>query len=158
MKKYVKILVLVVALILVVGCGKTVEEKEVIKTCKSTTNDVANGYKLESEYTVYAKGDVVDKVVTTETITSENEETLDYFEEYLEDTYSSIDEVYGGYENDVTNENGKVISKTTIDYNEMDLAKYVEDNTAMKDYVNSDNKMLLEGVINIYESLGAICE
>lgn len=155
MKKYVKILVFVIVLILITGCGN---KEEAIKTCKSTTNDVINGYKLESEYKVYSKGDVVEKVETIETVTSENDEMLDYFEAYLENTYSSMDEVYGGYENEVTNKNGKVISKTTIDYNEMDLKLYVEDNTAMKNYVNSDNKILLKGILNLYESLGAVCE
>lgn len=157
-KKYVRILVLVIAVVLVSGCGNKVNDKEIVKTCKSTASDVASGYKVESEYKVYAKGDVVEKVETTEIVTSDDEELLDYFEEYLEDTYESTNEVYGGYTNNVTNENGKVISTTTIDYNVMNIEQYVKDNTAMTNYVNSNNEILLEGILNLYEGLGAVCE
>ena len=157
MKKYVKILILVVVLLLVSACGK-VSNQEFVKKCKLTTNDASNGYKLESEYKIYGKGDVVEKVETIETITSTNEEILEYFEEYLEETYEEYDKIYGGYTNEVENENGKVVSKTIIDYNIMDVEQYVEDNSGMKNYVNSNNKLLLKGIINIYESLGAVCE
>ena len=79
MKKCIKVLALVFAVILISGCSNSA--KEVVKTCTLTSNDVTNGYKLESEYKVYGKGDVVEKVITTETITSDDEETLSYFEE-----------------------------------------------------------------------------
>lgn len=157
MKKYFGMLILVITIILITGCSST-QNKEIIKTCTSTSNDVANGYKLQSDYKIYAKGDVVEKVETIETITSDDEETLSYFAEYLEDTYESTNEVYGGYTNTVTEEEGKVVSKTTIDYNVMDIEKYVEDNTIMKNYVNTDNKILLDGMVAIYEALGATCE
>ena len=156
MRKYFKMLVLVIAVVLITGC--TNNDKEIVKTCTSTTNDVANGYKLESTYKIYAKGDIVEKVETIETITSEDETILDYFEETLEDTYEATNEVYGGYTNEVENENGKVVSKTTIDYTKMNMEQYIKDNTVMKNYVNSDNEILLEGIITIYESLGATCK
>lgn len=156
MKKIVRTLSLLFVIALMCGCGNT--EKEVVKTCTLTSNDTVNGYKMESVYKIYGKGDVVEKVETTETVTSENEEILDYLEEYLIDTYKSINEVYGGYTNTVTNEDGKVVSTTTIDYNVMDLEKYANDNTAVKNYINSDNKFLIEGIISIYESTGAVCK
>ena len=40
----------------------------------------------------------------------------------------------------------------------MDLAKYVKDNSAMKNYVNKDNKMLVDGLVKTYEALGATCK
>lgn len=155
MKKILGMLVFVISIILITGCSNN---EEVVKTCTSTTNDVANGYKLESKYTVYAKGDIVQKVETVETITSDDEGILEYFEESLEDSYEALKDTYGGYTNEVDNENGKVVSKTTIDYTKMNVEQYVKDNTIMENYVNSDNEFLLEGVISIYEALGATCE
>ena len=156
MKKIIGFLSLLFVIVLMSGCGNN--EKEVVRTCTLTSNDTVNGYKMESVYKIFGKGDVVEKVETTETVTSDNEEILDYLEKYLIDTYKSINEVYGGYTNEVTNEDGKVVSQTTIDYNVMDLEKYANDNTAVKNYINSDNKFLIDGIISIYESTGAVCE
>ncbi len=155
MKNCVKILSLVVAIIFISGCGN---DKEFTKTCTLTSNDTVNGYKLEAEYKVYGKGKTVDKVVTTETVISDDQERLDSYEEYFKEAYSSVNELYGGYTNNVTNKDGKVISETTIDYNKMDMEQYVKDNSAMKNYVDKNNKLLLEGIIATYEALGATCE
>ncbi|MBR6690369.1 MAG: DUF1307 domain-containing protein [Bacilli bacterium] len=152
MKKYLGILV--IALILLTGCG----EKETIKICKSTNEDTINGYRLDAEYKIYSKGDIVEKVEIKEVVISESQELLDYFEAYLQNTYSSINEAFGGYENKVTKENLKVTSNTTINYNEMDIAKFVKENKESKNFINNDNKVLLESLINSYEKLGAICK
>ena len=40
----------------------------------------------------------------------------------------------------------------------MNLKKYVSDNSVMKSYVNSNNKLTLKGAIKIYENLGATCK
>lgn len=155
MKKVVRIFSLLIVMILIAGCGS---QKEVVKTCKLTQTDPTQGYKLESTYTIYGTGKAVDRVETTESITSENQEILDYFETYLKDTYDQTNKVYGGYDVNVTNESGKVVSKVTIDYSKMNLEKYVEDNTSMKAYMTKQNKILVSGMQSLYESLGAICE
>lgn len=156
MKKCVKILSLVFAIILISGCSGN--KKEFVKTCTLTSNDPTLGYKLESEYKIYGEGDVANKVVTVEVVSSDSQDNLDYFEELFKSTYASTNEVYGGYTNKVTNKDGKVTSETTIDYNKMDVEKYVKDNSVMKSYVNKDNKVLVDGVVKIYEAIGATCE
>ncbi len=155
MKKCLKFLSLIIAIVFVSGCGN---DKEFTKTCTLTSTDPAGDYKLETVYEVYGKGKIADKVIMTETVTSDDEETLDYFKEYLEDTYNDINSTYGGYTIDVNIKDNKVISKTTIDYHEMDLKKYVEDNSIMKNYVDSNNNMLVDGLISTYKALGATCE
>ncbi len=153
--KYVKILSLVFVVALLAGCGN---EKEFTTTCTLTSNDVVNNYKLDTEYKIYGKGKVANKVVTIETVTSDDEDILDYFEDTLKETYDSVNEIYGGYTNTIKKEDNKIISETTIDYNKMDLKKYVEDNSIIKSYVNSNNEMLAEGLQTLYESLGATCK
>lgn len=155
MKKGLKVLGFIFAVTMLAGCGN-VEQK--VTTCNLTQTDNATGYKLVSEYKVYSTGDVVDKVETVETVTSEDEAILDYFEETVNKTYSTQSETYGGYTYKVTNENGKVVSEATIDYSKMDLNKYASDNTAVKNFLNEDNRITVEGVTSIYEALGAVCE
>lgn len=156
MKKSLKVLVLVIALVVITGCGNN-KEKEVVKSCKLNTNDVINGYKLEAEYNIYGKDKVVDKVITVETVISDNDSVLDLFEKTLDKTYSALNEAYGGYTNKLTRKDGKLISETTVDYSFVDLKQYVEYNPILKDFVTSDNKLLISGIEEIYEAMGAVC-
>lgn len=153
MKKYFMVLTLIITVFMVSGCGK----KEIMKTCTLTQTNSVQGYKMENEYKIYGTGKVVDKVITTETIISDNDEILDYFEEYVNSTYKTMNDNYGGYEYSIKRDNDKLISKTTIDYNKMNVKKYVEDNSIMKNYANSDNQLLISGITQIYELMGATC-
>ena len=143
-----------VLLLSLTGCGTT---QTGTINCTLSTNDVINGYKLESSYKINYTGDYVDNVETLEEVTSESEVLLDTFETTLNDTYSATNQAYGGYTYTVTNESGKVTSKVTIDYSEMNIDKYVKDQPVLKSYVE-DGKMLVDGVKAIYESMGATCE
>ena len=159
MRSSLKIFTLIFVLLMLFGCeGKKENFKEFVKTCELTSNDVTNGYKLKSLYEIHGKGKTVEKVITTETVTSDDEETLEYFKEYLSTTYESYNKIYGGYTNEITISDGKLISKTTIDYSKMNLEKFASDNSVIKNYVNDDNKFLLEGIKSFYKSLGANCE
>lgn len=156
MKKVISILSVFLVVLMVSGCGE--EQKEFTRTCTMTQNDVTQGYKLESIYTIYGKGDVVNKVTSVETVTSDSNDILNYFETNLKSTYDQYNQTYGGYTNNVVNKDGKVVSETTIDYTTMNLTKYVQDNSVMKNFVNDDNQLLVEGLITIYQQTGAICE
>lgn len=155
MKKNIKI-ISVLSILLLSGCGTN---KEVLVTkCTSSQNNLQANYTLKSEYTIYSQKGVVNKVESIETINSSSEAILDYFDTYLTSTYEQANKVYGGYNNKVTKNDDEVISKTTIDYKSMDMNKYVEDNSAMKNYVNSKNELTLEGIKTAYQSIGATCE
>lgn len=156
MKKVIGILGVFLVVLMVSGCGEN--QKEFTRKCTMTQNDITQGYSLESVYTIYGKGDVVNKVTSRETITSDNKDVLNYFETNLKDTYNQYNQTYGGYTNSVVNKDGKVVSETTIDYNVMNLTKYVQDNSVMKNFVNDDNQLLVDGLVTIYQQAGAICE
>jgi len=150
-----KIILLVPTLLLLLtGCGK--EESGVIN-CTSSSRDVVNGYELKTEYKINYTGDYVNSVNTVETVTSENQEILDYLETYVKTTYDALNEEYGGYTYEVTNENGQVSANVTIDYNQMNLEQFVTDQPTLKPYVE-EGKMLVDGIMVLYESLGATCE
>lgn len=141
---------------LLVGCGN--KSKEEVINCNLKMTETGDNYTIEAKYTIYGKDDIVTKVSTTEIVESEDTEILDYFEEYLNSTYSELNDTYSGYDFKVTKEEGKVTSDVNIDYSAVDMEKYIENNTAMKSYVNDDNKLTIENAKLIYESLGATCE
>ena len=154
MKKFVKIAFAFMLVVLLTGCFG----KEKVTKCTLTSDQSASGYKIKSEYNMYYSGDIVNKVVTTETVESKNNTILAYFEKQLKTQYKSNNDNYGGYKYEITNKDGKVVSKVTIDYNKMNMTKFVKDNPAMKSYVNKSNKLTVKGVKSMYQSLGATCE
>ena len=154
MKKFAKILVVFMGVILLAGCGNS----KTISKCTLESDQSASGYKLSSEYNIYATGDVVTSVKTTEVVTSDNNTILEYFEKTLKTQYDAANKSYGGYSFDIKKDENKVTSNVTIDYTKMDLSKYVKDNTAMKSYMNKDNKITLKGAKKLSEALGATCE
>lgn len=144
------------SILILTGCNK--EYKEVVTTCTLKNNNALNNYKLESTYKIHSKNDEVFKAVTEEVVTSSSTTILDYFESNLKETYKKANDTYGGYTYDVSKSGNKVTSKTTINYDEMDLDQYVKDNTVIKQYLNKNGKLTLEGMKKIYTSLGAECE
>lgn len=162
MKKY--FILMIVTLLFTFGCESVSKTSQGVKkeddkvTCKFTSNNTKDGYKISSEYNIYKSGSIVKKVVSKEEIESDDESVLDYFLETLNSTYESVNETYGGYDINIEKKDGKVYSQVIIDYTKMDVKAYVSDNTAMKGYVNSNNEMLASGLISIYESMGAVCK
>lgn len=154
MKKFFALVIIM--LLFTFGCGSINKNEEIV--CKYTTNNIKEGYKLESEYKIYGKNGIATSVKTKEVITSSNQDILDYFEETLKSTYDAANNTYGGYKINIEKENDSVSSNIEIDYSKMDIDAYVKDNTVMKNYVNSKNQLRVKGLINIYESMGATCE
>lgn len=154
MKKVV-ISLMVISLVLLSGCES---DKEVVKHCSLNSNDTLNGYKLETDYKIISKNDVVTNVVTKEIVTSDNKQVLTYMEKYLKNTYDKTNDTYGGYDTNIEIDGDTLTSTTKIDYTKMNLKQYVKDNTSMKSYVNDNNELTLDGVIKLYEKLGAECK
>ena len=166
MKKLLKIFVTLLFVVSLCGCGTNSEEKnassanEDEKTIKCTIsqNDLTNGYKLESEYSIYAKGDVVNSVKTKETVISDQESILSYFETTLNTTYEKYNSEYGGYTYEVIKDTNSVTSNVEIDYSKMDLNKFSKDQSSIRSAMNDNNELTVDGMKAMYESIGATCE
>lgn len=154
MKKKV-IILSIMSIFLLSGCGN---KEELVTKCSSTQNNLQANYTLKSEYTIYSQKGIVNKVESIETVNSTSEAILDYFESYLTSTYEKTNNTYGGYTNKIVKNEDGIVSTTTIDYKAMNIDKYVEDNSAMKNYVNSKNELTLDGLKAAYQALGATCE
>ena len=167
MKKLVSIAVI---LLLLTGCnsknnvnnggneqGNTnndvVEQK---MTCTLHTNDVVNEYTLDATYVVTYKNDLVYNVESTEIIKSDSSKVIDYFNDYVTNTYTKMNESYGGYTYSVNKTSQGLTSKAFIDYEQVNIKKLVEDQPTMKSYVK-DNKITKEGIKAMYTQMGATC-
>ncbi len=157
MKKLVRLSFIFIMCICLCACGKK-KTKEDVTTCKLESNQEGSGYKLEATYKIYSKKDVVSKVDTEEIVISEKEDVLNTFESSLKTQYKNNNDLYGGYDYKITKDGNKVTSKVVIDYSEMDMDKFIDNNSAMKSFVNKSNKLTLEGAKSIYTSVGAKCE
>ena len=151
MKKFISSAIIVIMLFIMTGC----REKETICTIES--NQSASGYKSKYEYKILSKDDEVLKVDIYQVIDSDNNTILNYYEKMLNEQYQSSNETYGGYEYKVEKKDSSVESNVTLDYSKFNLKKYIEDNPAMKQFLNKNDKITLDGMISLYESSGATC-
>lgn len=148
-----KLLILPAALLLLTGCSKTE-----ITTCKLESNNTADGYKTSTNYTIESKKGYVTKIEFEDVTTSDNETVLNNLKELVESSYASSKKNYGGFEYSVSLDGGKLTSKVTMDFDVLNLDKYVKDNTSsFKSKYIEDGKLTLEGATTLYESYGATC-
>lgn len=152
MKKIGIVLSLCVCMGILSGCGAKA------KTIECNLSQKNASYEIKSTYKIYATGDVVDKVETVETATSQQSTILDTLEQSLNTQYENQQKLYGGYDFKVTKSDSKVESKVTIDYSKVNMDQMTKDNTALKSFVNKKNRLTVDGAISIYEALGAVCK
>jgi len=166
MNKQIKLLFVMLSLFLLVGCSSENSDKEKEKN-ESTDNSVVKciisdmeveDYSISSNYEIHSTDGIVDKVITVETVNSSDKNLLSTFENQLETTYKTANEIYGGYTYKITKEKSKLTCTVEIDYKEMNLEKYIEDNPIMKSFTNENNEITVKGLKNIYEGIGAVCE
>ena len=157
MKRVFNLLVIFVEIIFISGCSVPLVGQKVTK-CTLDNDQSKSGYKTLTTYNIYSKKNIVTKVSYEEVLSSENTTILKYFEDLNKKQFETQNNTYGGYTFDIKSEKNKVISKVTINYNKLNLEKFIKDNSAMKSYVNKDNKFTLEGAKTMYESLGAKCK
>ena len=102
MKNILEFLAVFSFVIILAGCTSKTEEK-VVK-CTLNQNNAAQNYEIESVYSIYTDGSVVNKVETTEIVTSDDDYVLDYFENYTNTLYTNMNNAYGGYDFNITKE------------------------------------------------------
>ena len=122
MKKIGISLLLLVALLTVTACESkesTTSSKNQIHEHCTRTGIVTNG-EANLNYEVYYTGDRINKIESTERVSSESSDVLDTYE----DAYRNIHEQYKGlkyYDTEVIRTDSSVTSKITIDYDHIDI-------------------------------------
>ncbi len=156
-----RIVILGIALLLfVTGCGQQTDYKEANTKddkmiCTRTTN--ANGLEMDFRYEVYYQENDVNKVQTTEKITSDSTEILQTYQQQIKSLYSSFDNIEH-YNYDVKIEGNTLISTTDINYQKMNIDELVNIDSSIEQLLNDDRKIDLDKITQVYEQLGATCE
>lgn len=157
MKK--KLLILgIITLVLITGCGqgsKDITVKEEKMVCTRTGN--MNNLEMDFNYEVYYEGNNVNKVQTTEKITSEDTSVLEQSKQQIENLYSNFDNIEN-YNYNVVIEGNTLTSTTDINYEKIDIDELLEIDSSISQLLNDDNKIDLEKITQVYEQTGATCE
>lgn len=151
MKKIFTI-ILFINILLLTGCGK-----DNYFTCKINIDNDMEEYKLNAEYKIYYKNSFVTRIEKEEIYISENEDILQYFDEYKNLEYNNLNKLYGGITYTVNLIDNKVILFSDIDMSLVDIEKMVKNKYIDKDYVVS-NRLTTGGIKYIYKAKGATCD
>ena len=150
--KKVFISFLFITFFLLVGCTK---EKSF--NCKIDIYNEVDEYKLIANYKIYYKNTEVLKIDKEEKYISDNEKTLEYFNEYKKLEYENLNNLYGEVLYNISDSENEVIIKSTIDMANLDIKKMRKDKYIDRDYIIND-KLTTGGIKDLYENRGAICE
>ena len=146
-----KILILFL-LVLLCGCSK---EKYFL--CKTSLTNEMDEYKFNAVYKIYYKDTFVTKIEKEEIYTSNNEDTLEYLNEYKKLDYSNLNKLYGGITYNVEQKETSVNVNATLDMSIVDVNKMVKDKYIDSDYAIT-GKISTSGIKYIYEEKGAKCD
>lgn len=160
------IIIILITVALVSGCSSKkesvekieipkpkIEEKSFRCTLNKTMEDTTT---LDATYLVFYKGEDVTRLNTEEIMTSNNSTTLELYEKQLENlyqTYRNIDY----YDNEIRIEGNKLYSVTKIDYEKIDMNKFLEINEQMKSLID-DGKLKVLTLKAMYQTLGITCQ
>lgn len=145
-------LILSFVVILLTGCNK-----EEYFTCTIDLENKIDEYNLNATYKIYYKNSLVTKIEKEETYISNNEDTLNYFNEFKNLEYEKLNKLYGGITYIVEKEDEKVNLNASIDTKELDIKKMLKDKYIDSNYVVS-NRITTGGIRLMYESKGATCD
>ncbi len=154
MKKIKYLFMLLIGVVIIAtGCEKSSTAKTLV--CSRSINQ--GTVSLELKYTVTYEGEYVQKINSVEKITSDDTSVIESYKDLLETTYASYTKV-DHYTNNITVSGNTLTSTTDIDYSKIDTAKLIEIDSANSQLFNSDNKVELSTIKELYETMGTTCE
>ena len=134
-------IILGILLLLVTGCGQTQAEEKMV--CTRTVN--MNNVEMDLRYEVYYEGDNVNKVQSTEKVISDDEATLQTYQDQVESIYSNFDNVEH-YNYEVSIEGDTLTSTTDIDYTKIDMDQLLEIDSSVEQLLNDNGKIDLDNI------------
>ena len=181
-KKIGKIALLLIAILLLAGCGKenetTTKNTQEKKTSEPSINnktevpesqtermskltctreaDAGSDIDVNLDYEVYYQGEYIQILHSTEQVVTDNQETLDEYE----NAYKGIYKNYEGlkyYDNTVKRTDNSVTSDTVINYGKIDIDKLL-DIEGEEDNVIKNGKVKLDDWLEFTEKFGMKCE
>lgn len=127
-------------------------------TCTMKSDQSRNGYVLNTTYTIIYQRGIVKKVKIKEVVQGDTDSILDNFKTGWTDNYEYLNKTFGGYTYQIKKKNKKVISDAVVDYEKINMKKYLRINEAMKEFVNDKEQVTVKGIKKMYENSGAVCK
>ncbi len=153
MKKFFLPCLVIGSLFVATGCGK--EEESKVLTCTRTAT-LQEGVDMDLNYKVTYKGDYVLLVESEESVTADDKKILETMKTSVEETYAPYKDLEH-YDYEVKIDGKKLISKATINYEKLDIDKFVEIDESSKLLIK-DGKVKIEDLKAVYEASGATCK
>lgn len=147
-----KVLVLVVGVLLLTGCGS----KETYKHMKCSRTVNQSSIQMDLEYDVTYKGKYVTNIESVEKIYSSNEVVLNTYKTQLENLTKSYNDIKY-YDHKITVSDDSLTSTISINYEKIDTDKLIKLDSSLKQLIK-DGKVALTDVEKTYASMGVICE
>lgn len=146
-------LILVIITISVVLLLNIIYLKNGLMICTYTSsNDI---YKINTKYEIKFKNRIVSNLYTEEIIEASDEKMLNEYKTSLDLVYSKYSNLKY-YDNSVIIKNNKLVSKTNINYQKLDISKFIAlDKNNRKLLTN--NKLELKKLKKTYTDSGARC-
>ena len=168
MKKVLVLLLIIVFLVSVTACDKKEEKSSGKSSSGATVRDgiihehctrtgkVDENSSAEMSYEVYYTGEVLNRIESTERVTSTTESVLDEYE----NAYKTIHSYYKDikyYDTNIIRTNSSVASKISIDYDKIDLKKLIE-LEGEEDNIFENGKPMISKYKDLAKKLGVKCE
>lgn len=134
---------------MITGCSS---KKHMV--CSSTS--IVKSSIIKSAYDITYKDNVVYKVIKKEMITNKNTDTLYELRDSIELSNREYN-MLSHYKNYVEINDDTLVSVTKINYNRLDLNKYIKIDKSNEAFISS-NKVAFDKLVKYYNSLGLFCE
>lgn len=152
MRKFIRILICIISLVILTGCGK-----DKYYTCKINIDNEIQKYSLNGIYKIYYDGNYVTKIEKSEIYTSSEADVLNYFKTSKELYYNNLKDIYKGYEYKINLTDEELTLDINVDLSKLNIKDMVYDGYINEYYVIS-NALTTSGAREYYKSKGAICD
>lgn len=125
--------------------------------CTLSKTNFMSWTSLESTYKINYNGEYVNSVDTVEIVNSDDEQIIEYYKDAVEEIYKPYKNLKY-YDYDIKATKDTLTSKVTINYEKIDMDKFVEINPEGAAFFVKDNKISLEKLVEYYEMIGATCK
>lgn len=155
-RKKIEIIIIVLMIISTIVLLYYFNNKKLVYKCNKILDLSASGYKIKTNYDIYAYKDDTKYIEIKETVYSDENSILDYYKKDLTKMYEEQNKKYGGYTIKTEKDMEKVTVTVRIDISKTKLKDFAKDNN-ISDFIK-DDKLTPEGAKKAYTNIGATCE
>lgn len=157
-KSFIIIIGLIIIVLFRIDFKKNTPKEIETKAFNCTSTNETDEYKIESIYNVQYKENIITAILSSETITSDNEDFIETYYKETKEKYDELNNLYGGHIYSIGKASSSISLKTTIDYTKVNMINLLKNDSTLKQYSNDKNQLTVTGIKEYYSSLGITCE